>query len=506
MSKLNDSTPGQNNSSVEEYVLKDGESLAGRIGTQFFANSRLGLMQLYDQIQNPLDDSKVINKLIELYSKKERGFGGFYKKLTTTVTKEYTSGQYYTEDADNFYSRMFNKWKNSILSLTKEQFINLYKRGSYSKDFVKMREFLKTVPDVKTWQEAQNIFDGKYDDKELQEAFQKYRWTSFGESSGWVHVCSRYVTAKQDIMPPIEHRLYLDTESPDTYKMINLLVEKFDKYHLPYYFKFDKFANRDDTIVIYSSTENLTKYVALLREIKDEHPDLISRFKDPPLLTGKIDGWIGYGSEPNTTPTGEKQSFNSIRAKVIETAIQKQTKEWIMNHGNIQITYKGQNFVFQDYIAMKSTEIMIEDLERRFNSYEDNAKRVARSHGTVYNQNDLIAKLGYTLQDIKSPAFKEGVYKILRNRMGTVLPSVCNGTDKDMKDIEMNVRYGQKIEFRGYDLEETIRDLSARIAKFDPNFAKSVRSAIVSNAGEYGIDIDKFCFDINAKEKMNIVG
>ena len=38
-------------------------------------------------------------------------------------------------------------------------------------------------------------------------------------------------------------------------------VELCDEHHLPYYFKFDQFANRDDTIVIYSSTENLTKYV-----------------------------------------------------------------------------------------------------------------------------------------------------------------------------------------------------------------------------------------------------
>ncbi len=110
------------------------------------------------------------------------------------------------------------------------------------------------------------------------------------------------MTAKKDQYPSIEHRLYLDIESLDTYKMTTYLVEKCDEHHLPYYFKFDQYADRDDTIVIYSSTENLTKYVEILHEIKKEHPELISRTKEPPVLTGKIDGWIGYGSEPATSP------------------------------------------------------------------------------------------------------------------------------------------------------------------------------------------------------------
>ena len=40
--------------------------------------------------------------------------------------------------------------------------------------------------------------------------------------------------------------------------------------------------------------------------------------KDPPLLTGRIDGWIGYGSEPNKSIDGKKTSFNKKRATIIE--------------------------------------------------------------------------------------------------------------------------------------------------------------------------------------------
>lgn len=197
------------------------------------------LRDLYNQIRNPIDDLGVIEKLINAYANSSKGFGGYYGHLTKMVQKEHSKGQYYRDDADRFYAMLFNKWKNSIVAMTKEEFIELYKMGSYGQDFIKMRNYLRNVPDVFTMKEADEIFYGSKDDKELENAFEKYSWKSFGSDSGWVHVCSRYLTAKKDQYPNIEHRLYLNTESLDTYKMTAYLVEKCDEHHLPYYFKFD---------------------------------------------------------------------------------------------------------------------------------------------------------------------------------------------------------------------------------------------------------------------------
>lgn len=66
------------------------------------------LMQLYNQVQNPIEDPKVIEKLINAYANSSKGFGGFYGQLTKTVKKEHTEGRHYTADADRFYSMMFN--------------------------------------------------------------------------------------------------------------------------------------------------------------------------------------------------------------------------------------------------------------------------------------------------------------------------------------------------------------------------------------------------------------
>ena len=463
------------------------------------------LMEIYNQIHNPIDDPRVIEKLINAYANLSKDFGGYYGQLTKTVQKEHNKGQYYREDADRFYAMLFNKWKNSIVAMTRDEFVQLYRKGSYGQDFIKMRNYLKNVPDVSTMKEADEIFYGNKGDKELESALDKYSWKSFGGESGWIHVCSRYLTAKKDQYPNVEHRLYLDTESLDTYKMITYLVEKCDEHHLPYYFKFDQYANRDDTIVIYSSTENLTKYVEILQEIKKEHPDLVSRAKEPPVLTGQIDGWIGYGSEPSKTPDGERQSFNEVRAKTLEHSIGTVTKQWIMSHRNQEITYQDQKLSFQDYVAMKSAEKLVADLEKRFLYYEEKDKKVAQRDGKTYNQLTVIDRLGYALQDVRSSQFKQSVYRILKDNMGTLLPRICNGSYKDMDTINMTVRNGKKITFSGDDLETIIQRLSVNIAKNDPNFIPTVQATIKKEASQYGIDSEKFCFDTKAREKMRTI-
>lgn len=463
------------------------------------------LMELYDQIRNPIDDPNVIQKLVNAYANSSNGLGGYYGQLTKTVQKEYTQGRYYCEDADRFYAMLFNKWKNSITSMTRNEFLELYKQGSYGKDFIKMRNYLISIPDVSTRKEADEIFYGSKGDKALEDALEKYSWKSFGADSGWIHVCSRYLTAKKDPYPNVEHRLYLNTESLDTYKMTTCLVEKCDEHHLPYYFKFDQFANRDDTIVIYSSTESLTKYIEILQEIKREHPDLVSRVKEPPVLTGKIDGWIGYGSEPATTPDGKRHSFNEIRAKVLESSIEKVTKQWISDHRNLQISYHGRRVSFQDYIASKSTEKKISDCKDFYLYCEENDKKIAKKNGTVYNPSTVNDRLGYTLEDVDSFPFNQGMYNILRAGIMGALPKVCSGSYKDMDTIIMNVRNGKQITFNGYDLEIVTQQISLEIAKHDSNFMKGIQTEIKNNSKQYGIDRNKICFDTKAREKIETI-
>ncbi len=431
------------------------------------------LMELYNQIQNPINDIDIIKKVIYAYSKTS---GNFYYNLTHNVQKENVN-KYYIADSDFFYAMMFNKWKNSIVAMKKDEFIELYKNGKYGKDFIKMREYLKTVPDVKTKEEANNVFFGRKNDEELEDALDKYRWTSFGEGSGWIHVCSRYVTAKKDEYPKVEHRLYLDTECLDTLKMATYIVNKCDEHHLPYYFKFSEKGNRSDTLVIYSSTENLTKYIEILQEIKKEHPDLVARTKEVPMLTGKIDNWIGYGSEPNKAPNGENRSFNEIRSEMLERVIKKCTNEWLYNHmnTNYKVRYGNQELTLQEYIVRYSTERLIEKMEGEKDFYDGN---------------------------VRSPEFKEFIYKNLEFKLGPQLYDLLSGKKDKIECITLNGKNNSKMYF--YPME-ILKELAYKIANGNPQFVKRVQEQIKVESRKYGIDENNFCFDKRIVERMKTV-
>lgn len=456
------------------------------------------LSNLYSQINNPINDISVIQKIVDVYAMQDKGFGGFYGRLVKTVDKN-NSGKYRIDDADKFVSMMFNKWKKSIVDMTKEEFIAL---RCYGADFVKMRKYLLHVPDVKTAKEVRDIIWKERDDKELQRALEKYRWDAFGEGSSWNHVCSRYVTARKDSYPNIEHRLYLNTDSLDTYKLVTLLVEKCNEHKVPYYFKFDECGNRDDTVVIYSSTENLGEYIDILREIKKENPDLGARFMAPPLLTGKIDGWIGYGSEPAKLPNGKNTSFNEVRTKLLEPIVDKYVKKWVMDHKGAKIKYQGALISFQEYFARIVVEEFISKLEQHY-SYSVNTEQIlSQRENRSYNENNVINRMGYSLNEIRSINFKQRVFNQVNSQIGDILIKICMGESLPSFSFSFNNGKNKDVKLSSGDFREVFHKTASKIVRNDANFAKNIQKEIKDSCNKYGIDKDKFCFDIAARKKI----
>lgn len=110
-------------------------------------------IDIYNNISNPLDDEDILDTLSEVYANRQFKLGGFYSSLVETTEKEYM-GKYNPDESNKFYATAFNKWKNGIVSLTKEEFEQLKARKSYDDRLIKLRNYLKTVPDVTTEEEA----------------------------------------------------------------------------------------------------------------------------------------------------------------------------------------------------------------------------------------------------------------------------------------------------------------------------------------------------------------
>ena len=441
-------------------------------------------IDIYNNIANPFFNESTLDTLAEAYSKRHFGLGGFYSSLVSTTTKEYV-GKYDPKESDKFYATAFNKWKKGIVSLTKKEFEYLKARNSYDDRLIKLRNYLKTVPDVTTEEEARKIMSQKFQDEDLNSAMDDYRWDSISWGTGWMHVKSRYLNGKRGNDFPVYHRLYLNIEPVDIHKVANELTKKCDAYGIPYYFKYDEYGNRDDTFVIYSDTEKLPFYIDMLQEIAKENPEIKSRSKTPPVLTGKIDGWIGYGSEPEEK-NGKKRSFNSVRSKCIEKAIGEEFENWFSLNKNAKITYQGKEITLMEYISILATEKEINRMKLRITQKPDNK-----------TQEEYERYLGYSEKDLDNPALIQEIYTKIKNE----IKSNWDTPGVGVKSLEIT-NGDKKITFYSHSVKE-LKDLAVPyVMKHDKVFRERVKNKIKQLSAAEGIDIEKYCFDIGSKESL----
>ena len=114
-------------------------------------------------------------------------------------------------------------------------------------------------------------------------------------------------------------------------------------------------------------------------------------------------------------------------------------------------------------------------------------------------------KVGYSLQDIKTEIFKNNVFNILIKYIDNILLALNNNDLKNLKEIEMTVRNGQKITFSKYDVDFVIRRISSNILKAEPEILTEVRNNIEENSKHFGIDLNKFCFDERIVKKFKTI-
>lgn len=106
-----------------------------------------------------------------------------------------------------------------------------------------------------------------------------------------------------------EMKFYINAGT-DTYKFASLFQERCERLGINYYFKVvdaykqDEYE-RNDKMCIYTERKDAEKFLEVIQQVKGENPDII--LKNPPLLTGKIEGNIGVGMD---NISSEGKSYN----------------------------------------------------------------------------------------------------------------------------------------------------------------------------------------------------
>lgn len=433
------------------------------------SNEKKPYQELYENLKNPLDNPVVIEKLIENYATSINNLGGFYGRLSESFSgdKKYKN-RFFPSSKDNFYATLFNKWKASIIELKKTGRLNPEAESLYQK--------LSKIPDVKTYEEVRKIV---YSDEEIED----YYWDNY--YSGWVHTKSHRIdnTAK-DKVSNIEHRLYVSPEGVVVHDFALCFINKCIERNIPYYFKFDEACARDDALVIYSDTKHLMDYIDILNEIKKEHPKLVELCKTPPILTGRINDFVGYGSEPTPDEKGNPRSFNDVRSTLLENAFDITVFNWARNNQSTRINYKNRVVTISDWLCHEITNRVYEIHENRFKDYRQ--KNQLDNYFNYY---------GLREEDFNTPIFKNRIYKEVKNNFDAFI----NG---QKVDIRITTRNGKSINISSNNFKNTLKDRSKIIFKNVPELKTELRKNIDMEAKKVGIDVNKFCIDDHARKLL----
>lgn len=412
-------------------------------------------LKLYEKSENPLEDDRILGKILNAYVLKGKfGFWSFYNEIQKVGTEEKKTTPPPAREKDEFWSVLFNKWKRNILNNNGKIFTEKYE-GHFSELFMT----LNGISDISTYDELCNIIE-KYP------VISKYGIMPSGDRL-WNFILSRDIngTKGNDIMP--NYRLYINSEASDTYQIVAGFISKCCQKRLPYYLKFievpEDYKDRSDSIVIWADERTLFQYIRILHELKSEVPNIFSRCSEPPVLTMKINNWLGFGEEPN------KGSYTSARINLLMNSINGAICQWVIENQDRKITYKKSNFSVKQYIAAKSVKDKFDIIKRE-------VKRNPRASITY---------------GIKTDDLDRNLYvKLCCEVVNEVIPTIESNNYKI--DYTKN---GKKMYFDFADSIYEILNMIIHSNTDRTNIFEKVRENVRLNSKQHGIDAQKFIFN-----------
>ena len=416
-------------------------------------------MELYKRLQSPLTDEN-IRKILESYA----GKYSMYNALTRNYVDSKVKGLYNVEERDAFYQFVFQEWKKSILAMVKNNRVH----EKYKKEATMLASYLESI-NPKTYQEIMDImYCENISSDPLKKAMETFAWSSIGEFSGWEHIHSNYIYYGLAPVNDIKHRLYINCDSTVLHKFALRLMEKCKKLRTPFYFKFDDYGSRDDTLVVYCNSKNLEKFIVLLNEVKEEL-QLEKNLHNPPILTSKIGGWIGYGAEPNAKET----SFNKLRSEHLERVIKDVSNEWIMRNLNSKFKLNGENTTYREYLLNGIISVLVEKIR----SYTGKGENYKKYHG-------------YELQDVLEPEFET----IIRREVYRHQAEIISHFNGEKVSIEIPFKAG-KITITNSAIENARKKQVLFMTNHSSRFREDIKKQIISTSEDYGIDPDNYAVD-----------
>ena len=433
------------------------------------------LKDVYDNIKNPLDDN-MIKYLYDNY-----GYVDTYDLVIGSNTKPNTT--YDNSQRDSYNKLLFNIWRNSILNLSKERVEELEKRYNY-KDIRRIQSVLSWP--LSKYYDLESI-DGIY--RCLVSENMDLAYFCLPENiknNKFKHTVSDKIDLTEDeyfLNHPINHRLYVNIDNENIYKLAEKVVEKCNEKELPFYFKFEDNSNRKDSFVLYTDTKNLTNYMECLDEVFEENKDLRMSTYPPLMFAGQVSPYYSIGDQP--IQNSNLHSFNTLRASSVNNAMMNTIRRWMYENQNTKLKRKGEVLEFKDYLTDKVIGMLARDIygEQKYKNYYNlddsvfldkninSLKKALRPSVDKY-VNGQNSELVQVYEDKPLNPFKYERPKFF----GAISPSIINELIKEELGNKIIHRFSDSSEYFKYYLKEELK--------------------------KNNVDVEKSCFNVDTKEKF----
>lgn len=424
--------------------------------------------ELYDSIDNPIENQQLLETFVLNYSRDKNPYESLVSEQEGIQTTNFNKNH-----KENLMVVLFNYWSYHIRQLpdNHSKILSVENTDMYfymsGDEKLRLKRLLENIGKVNSYQQLLDVINNN----ELIERFSPVSNIVKEMYNEWIHIPSFLYSNFDEKKEQIEHRLYVNIEGKNLYQVIYQLFKKINEKNLQFHFKFSE-TIRDDTLVIYVDKDHLMDYVEIMREIKKEHSELFNDTLKPPVLTGKIDGWLGYGSEPS----GEiSSSFNSKRAGVIEEGISKEYFSYLRDNPDKKIKYKNKDITINEYFSLLLTKKIIEGFKRDYGVTPSNKN----ADGIVQQIISQIPRIIDESEKIKWDAYNNEIKIKIQTGNGTIDAPIDNDS-----------------------IKKVMRSLAHLLYKGDTDLRSKINRGIIISSHKAGIDVRKYCFDVDRRDEL----
>ena len=398
-------------------------------------------IDLYKSFQKPDIDEWVMDALEEYKTEK-------VKTLPKTLPEDNIN---YQLNKEQFYVYAYKRWIENINNITRSEFVNLKNKNLVEGDFAILKRYVEDIPSLENSKDIT-----KYLDKQsgfIKKVIDKYNFIDQEKKDVEV-ITSQKLNRKTNRNMYIEHSLTLKPKKIDIYKFAYLLLKEFEERKIPYNFKIVHELTDFDTLTLYSDTEELPKYIEIVKEICKNNPTLTKRLGKVDSIKATIDGIIGYQAE-------NKDSLKEdIRKKAIEKAITNAKRTWLK---------ENKEEFLRDYIEIETTNIL------------NKMKNVYTKQQSREETEKLYRKLGYTKEDLDGIDMIKPIERTVNKMLTEYIESSQEEQELMQIKKEIKVKNNEKYMI-------SMKDLIQDINKYLPKIIKDNKSAAIKlliNIREY---------------------